>query len=244
MGTYMRKTFLETFIEKKVHEHLEPSCKGMRHDDTARFSRKKFMATLYFLTAEKQISIAMEQGISYGLLRKWKTEGPFKTLVRKHCIEFADAFITYVLERHVIGRNVNGEHLDPVLEDTAVRTTGEKDDTFRDSSDYSPDLLAEILRAVVAYAQRAERNQSVSEAFTVFSSFLALISPVVHGKAMRKIARNAGIDLTALARGLKLGVVERVKRIITKPIITAGEREEAYHLLTELETMIGEASLQ
>jgi hypothetical protein len=217
---------------------MEPSRRGASRGEPLGFSKKKYIATLYFLTAEKQISIAMEQGLSYGLLRKWKTEEPFKTLVRKHCQEFADAFIEHVLERYEKKRRWHKENPDVRLTENVNRTPGQSDDAFRDSGDYSPDLQAEILRAVVTYAQKAEKTQSFSEAFTVLSAFLAIIAPAVKEKAMREIVRHAGIDLSALARGLKLGVVERVKEVIVKEHITVAEREDAYYLLTELEAII------
>ena len=231
----MARTLLETFIESKARGYSEPSRKGRPRGEALGFSSKKYLASLHLLTAEKQISIAMEQGLSYGLLRKWKTEEPFKALVTKHRRDFAAAFINQVLEEYRLNRSAHGlAHQDR----PSGRASGQDDCAFRDCGDYSPDLLAEILRTVVDHAQRAEKERSFSEAFTVLSAFLNLISPRIKESAVDEIVRAAGIELTALTKGLKLGVLERVREMLLKEDISAAERGEAHYLLTELGAII------
>ncbi|MEW6586065.1 MAG: hypothetical protein AB1442_10705 [Nitrospirota bacterium] len=228
----MDNTLLESFIEQKAKAYAEPSQRGMSKGQRLGFSKKKYLATLYMLTADKQITMAMELGISYGLLRKWKTEKPFRATVRKHCKEFADTFIKYVSERYEQQENVRNEDLNS--SGAAVRD----ENPFRDSGNYSPELLAGILKSVVDVAERAEKEDAFPDAFALLCSFLKLVAPAIAEKALKEMSRNAGIDLTILARGLKLGVIERVKEILVKADIADDERKEACYLLTELGTII------
>lgn len=228
----MENTPLENFIEQKARAYAEPSRKGASRGQRIGFSKKKYLATLYMLTADKQITLAMELGISYGLLRKWNTEGPFSAMVGKHCREFADTFVKYVLERYGQQENARNEYLN------RSQATVQSSNPFRDSGDYSPELLAEMLKSVVDFAERAEKEDAFPVAFALLSSFLRLVAPAIGEKALKEMSRNAGIDLAILARGLKLGVIERAKEIVLNPGITDHERREAYYLLTELETII------
>lgn len=230
--SYMDNTLLESFIERKAKAYAEPSRRGMSKGQRMGFSKKKYLATLYMLTADKQITMAMELGISYGLLRKWNTEGPFKAMVRQHCREFADTFVKYVVERYEQQENARNEYLN------SSRAAVPSSSPFRDSRDYSPELLAEIFNAVVAYAQRTELERSPTEALGVVLAFLAMMVPVVGEKTSKEIMKNAGIDFTVVARQLKLQALGRVKEIILKHNITDDERKEAYYLLTELGTII------
>lgn len=230
----MAKTLLESFIERKVNEHMEPSRRGKLKRKPIGFSRKKYMATLCLLTSDKEITIAMEQGLSYGLLRKWKTEEPFRTMIGKHCKEFADTFIKHVSVQSAEKRKAIREYL---IGSPGSPLPRQNDDAFRDSSDYSPVLLSEILHTVVDHARKAEKERSSSEAFAVLFSFLSVIRPVMGEKAAKETEQNTGIDLSVLAGRLKLGAIGRVKEVLLKRHITEDEREEACYLLSELETI-------
>ncbi len=203
----MGQTLLENFIERKKNDYPAP-LRGLGN----RFSRKKYLATLYALTSDKQITTAMELGISYGLLRKWKTEGHFRAVVRRHCEEFAGDFMKHILQK--------------------------RDDTIRDLGSYSHELLAGLLKRVVGYAQSLEEEEAYLEAFSLLSAFLRIAFLSVGEKAMADISRIAGIDLFVLAKGMRLGAIERVKGILSRPDITDAGRKEAISLLGGLEAII------
>ncbi len=228
----MENTLLESFIEEQTRAYVEPGRRGTSRGRRIGFSRKKYLATLYMLTADKQITVATELGISYGLLRKWNTEGPFRGMIRKHCREFADAFVKCILQSYEQHKNERNEYLN------RGQAAARGSNPFRDSRDYSPELLTEILKSVVDFAERAEKEDAFPVAFTLLSSFLTLVAPAIGETVLKEMGRNAGIDLAILARGLKLGVIERAKEIVLSPGITDHERREAYYLLTELETII------
>jgi hypothetical protein len=224
----MDDTLLESFIARKAGAYSEPSRRGTSKGHGIGFSKKKYLASLYMLTSDKRITIAMELGVSYGLLRKWNTEGPFRAAVREGCVEFADAFVKCVLEGY------KQHEKGPYNSQTAVRSS----DPFRDSGDYSPELLAEILKTTVDHAQHVEKEVSFAEALGVLIPVLAIIAPAMKEKTLAEVNENAGIDLIALKKGLRLGVIERVQEILAKPDSSPDERKEAHHLLTELESII------
>jgi hypothetical protein len=90
---------LPKFIDSKLVAYVEPTKKGTPKGEPVGFSLTKYQATLYALRdrvlADKEdlFAQAKELGISYGLLRKWRSEKKFKDLVSQHEKEF----ITYLL---------------------------------------------------------------------------------------------------------------------------------------------------
>ncbi len=228
----MDNSLLESFVERKAKAYAEPSRKGTVKGSPIGFSRKKFLATLYMLTADKQITKAMELGISYGLLRKWNTEEPFREMVTKNCKEFADVFVEHLLARHDERGDTPGQS--PEDDPAEARTRS----PLRDSGDYSPQLLAEILKSVVDFAETAEKEAALPAALTALSAFLKFVVPSVGGKTLQQMSMKAGIDLVTLSAGLKRGVIERLRVMLRKPVLTDLERREADYLLNGLETII------
>lgn len=227
----MENTLLESFVERKIKTYSEPSRRGGMRGEPIGFSKKKYLATLYMLTADKQITKAMELGISYGLLRKWNTENAFRDLAGKHRREFADTFVRHILERHA-----HRESAHDGLSDKPMSVVSSS--LLRDAGDYSPQLLAEILKSVVALAEKAEKEGNIPTAFALLSAFMKLAAQADGGDALKELSRNAGIDLTTLAKGLKTGIIGRVKQILLKPGAGERDRNEAYRLLTDLENII------
>jgi hypothetical protein len=84
---------LPNFIHSKLQHYLEPTKKGTPKGEAVGFSLTKYQATLFalrdnVLDAEDLKAQAEELGISYGVLRKWRSEQKFKDQVAKHEEEF------------------------------------------------------------------------------------------------------------------------------------------------------------
>src|SRR5215475_14209791 len=85
---------LPKFMDSKLAEYVEPTKKGTPKGEAVGFSRTKYKATLYAFresvldNTEDIKAQAKELGISYGLLRKWRSEEKFKNLVSQHEKEF------------------------------------------------------------------------------------------------------------------------------------------------------------
>lgn len=89
-------TFLQNFIDKKMREYNPPASKR-----EGGLSEQKYKATLLFLTNRLHEDIAEEVGVSYGLLRKWRTEDTFFNTIDKHYKEFLRE-IVFELEKGIV----------------------------------------------------------------------------------------------------------------------------------------------
>lgn len=84
---------LTEFLEEKAREYVEPSRKGTPKGDSIGFSKVKHCASLCCITSMSLKEIAENLNISYGLLRKWRTEEEFKKTINNHRTDFGDFFM-------------------------------------------------------------------------------------------------------------------------------------------------------
>ena len=81
-----------SFLKGKTH--LEPTRKGTPKGYKIGFTRTKEMASILVgVTNLKIKKIAESCEVSYGLLRKWKTEDDFKSRSKEHCQKFAEEIV-------------------------------------------------------------------------------------------------------------------------------------------------------
>src|SRR4030042_1763782 len=93
------KGLLLRFIKEKRESYVEPSRKGTPRGEIIGLSLEKYMASLFMLTSMNLKRINERSKVSYGLIRKWRTETPFKGQIEKHIMEFVPIFIGYQLKR-------------------------------------------------------------------------------------------------------------------------------------------------
>lgn len=87
----VNNSLLGEFIKNKLKSYNEPMRKGTPKGEKIGFTQKKYQASLFTsLTNFPLTELAKLFGISYGLLRKWKTEDDFKKVSDHHCAEFAE----------------------------------------------------------------------------------------------------------------------------------------------------------
>lgn len=91
-------TLLGEFVEKNTASYIEPERKGTAKGDEIGLSKKKYEASLWNITSLKLRILAILLGISYGLLRKWRTEEKFRKMIAQHCRELAECFCNYIEE--------------------------------------------------------------------------------------------------------------------------------------------------
>jgi hypothetical protein len=78
-------------------KYKEPTRKGTPKGEKIGFPSKKYFASILVgITNRKVKDIAQQSDVSYGLLRKWKTESDFKALAENHCSEFVDIIIQQI----------------------------------------------------------------------------------------------------------------------------------------------------
>ncbi len=92
-------TLLTRFIDCKVKIYKEPQRKGTPRGESVGFSKKKYIASLFLITKLDLQSLAESLDISYGLLRKWRTEDAFKKTIEQHAIDFFISIRTFIIDR-------------------------------------------------------------------------------------------------------------------------------------------------
>jgi hypothetical protein len=81
---------LGRFVSDKLKNYLEPTRAGTPKGEAIGLSRKKFRAALLSLTSVDLLTQAKLIGVSYGVLRKWRTEEALLKEVRRLENEFLD----------------------------------------------------------------------------------------------------------------------------------------------------------
>ena len=103
------KGLLLRFIKEKRENYVEPSRKGTPRGEIIGLSLEKYMASLFMLTSMDLKRVSERSKVSYGLIRKWRTEAPFKGQIEKHIMEYAPLFIGYQFKRWAKKDEVFGE---------------------------------------------------------------------------------------------------------------------------------------
>jgi hypothetical protein len=87
---------LTRFIREKLAQHVEPTRLGIPRGAPVGFSWTKMAAALSALTSADVKQTAKEIRVSYGVVRKWRTEAGFKVLVERLEDEFVERFCAAV----------------------------------------------------------------------------------------------------------------------------------------------------
>jgi hypothetical protein len=140
------KGLLGKFIMNKLSSYVEPSRKGTPKGEPIGFGRTKYEASLYMLLNLGLKDVANDLHISYGLLKKWRTEPEFKIMVFDHIIEFTEIFVRQLREIYQNDCAFVDKHLrEATLEELG---TGELDyptiEEFADLNTYSFPLRVAI----------------------------------------------------------------------------------------------------
>jgi hypothetical protein len=83
------------FMADKLANYVEPTKEGTPRGEPIGFPLAKYKATLYALRERllpskgDLVSQAKELGVSYGVLKKWRSEKKFKEMVSQHEKDFA-----------------------------------------------------------------------------------------------------------------------------------------------------------
>ena len=81
-------------------DYVAPIRKGTPRGEPVGFSQKKYRATLLALKGDKELKWnAKMLEVSYGLLRKWRSEAEFKSLVNQHVMQFSS-----FMREHISGK--------------------------------------------------------------------------------------------------------------------------------------------
>jgi hypothetical protein len=114
------------FIENELERYVAPTGRiGLSHT--------KYSATLYTLSDINLRKEAEILGVSYDLLRKWRSEKVFKSAVQKHAEKFSGIFIEELRRQTARPKTADNKLYDFknyswILRDTIIKKTTEQDD--------------------------------------------------------------------------------------------------------------------
>jgi len=83
------------FVTREMEDYREPQRRGTPKGERIGFSQKKHLASLLSLTNLDLTVVAHKVDVSYGLLKKWRSEQEFKRQVKSH----RQRFVAFLLER-------------------------------------------------------------------------------------------------------------------------------------------------
>lgn len=138
------RSLLDEYVTEKEGTYIEPERKGTAKGEEIGFSFVKYQSTLYALTSSSSKDIATHLGLSYGLLRVWRTEESYLRMIKGHVADFSFLFVNNIL--HTINKAriddasymIEAQHHEKLYAD------------WQDIWIYSDDLLECIYRQAMA----------------------------------------------------------------------------------------------
>jgi hypothetical protein len=115
----MERSLIKEFFRNELASYREPQRQGTPRGERIGFSTVKYHASLLALLNNDLREQSGLLGISYGLLRKWRTEPEFKKVVNGHCDKFTVIFFKHLLEVAYESRNKQDEFLKKPLDEIA-----------------------------------------------------------------------------------------------------------------------------
>jgi hypothetical protein len=148
-----KRTLLLNFIIDRLSNYKEPTRKGVPKGDPIGMSYSKYLICLVMLynfplkdIIKQAKDITRLADISYGLLRKWRTEPNFKEMYEKNCHDFTEYFITHFKEWHRSNKRELEVHFkDSLIADLSCNPLPHVDlRDFDDIPNYNQDILKTI----------------------------------------------------------------------------------------------------
>lgn len=147
---------------EKLRTYIEPTRKGTPKGDPVGFSATKYTATLACMKKIPLKKIAAQLNVSYGLLRKWRTEDNFNELIIQHCIEFAKKVKNHLVRRAKKQHELWTEYIKHPL-DEVVKTPPPflSQNEFMDIKFYSNLLILEVHKTIFGYWEKIAQGDEL-----------------------------------------------------------------------------------
>jgi len=160
-------TLLDKFMVEKANNYIEPLRKGTPRGEPIGVSGKKYWATLLCLKKIPLKQMASMLKVSYGLLRKWRTEDAFWDLFEGHCVEFADVVIQHLEERAKkqleLHKGYMAKSIDVIFRTPPPLLTVKE---FSDIKSYHRYLVEQILKRLGEYGKEfQETSENLDDIF-------------------------------------------------------------------------------
>ncbi len=145
-----RTSLMDAFMIRKASSYHEPRQRGVPRGRPMGFSTAKFKAAVYCLKSTPLKEIALAVPVSYGLLRKWRTEKRFLSLMLELGTEFVDkAVMRHLKKRAEVQMGFNDAYSTRTIIDTAKTPPPQLGwAEFGDVSLYSEEVLSRLANEV------------------------------------------------------------------------------------------------
>jgi len=149
---YMRKTspddtLLIRFVRQQTSGYREPERKGTPKGEVIGFSLRKYKSILFSLTLLDIQEIAKLAGVSYGLLRVWRTESEYQKerqrLIRDFSLLFSNNLVEFAFKQFKKGGAIHSKSPTKIdrIDNLSIAL-------FSDIVIYSEDVLEQIIEVV------------------------------------------------------------------------------------------------
>ncbi len=205
-------TILERFIKEKYLSYIEPQRKGTPKGDPIGLSKQKYHAALLMMTRKKSKDTARIVGVSYQMLRKWKTEKIFKENATKLCKEFAR--LAFASLRDMLQQEINYECRGWKEFKSSKPEINLED--FLDAKLYSPQLKYEIMDLV---------------GLSIFNYVDARVAVAIRD-VIEYSMPNA---LDATVRATQQVMIAELMQLVDKSDLPGSEKERYYKIINQID---------
>jgi hypothetical protein len=226
-------SLLSRFIKEKISVYQEPLRQGTQKGETIGYSLKKYQAMLLCLYNWEKKKIAEIAGVSYGLLRKWRTEEEFKQLLSESADEFSHRVIQESL-RLVQQAASTIFRVHPKL--GLMPKGGECEELFSDSSEYGEEIQAFLWRAVNSLQERGKAKRGSDKVWEVVASHIMeiLLFSEVMPEALREeiLLGFKVMDVEGGKKGMIKFLYDEVTRILSsKQALGKTDKQKLKHII-------------
>jgi hypothetical protein len=222
---------LERFIKHKAQSYQEPQRKETPRGNPIGFSDRKYAATLMMLTAFSLKEISKMAGVSYGLLRKWRTETAFKRKTEENCREFVRLLIDELKTKYDTWKKEFSEY----KREPSSKFDGRGIERYWNSIEaeanyYSPMLEKAIIDALLMLGGREPEKTPELLMEILNSEEIERWAREKNSKVRRKIWNTILTRVRNISNGKSL-IIEGVIDILKKPTISDEDRKAAIFML-------------
>lgn len=238
-GGRLTHTLLCDFVYDKGRRYAVPSREGTPRGEPIGFSLEKYLATLCALMTINVKQQARDLNISYGVLRKWRTEEEFMKMVNIHAGEFALIFLNRIKKRYDEENSLMENFLSMPLQDIANSEPPPLgDDEFTDITIYHPLIWNYILSFRTAIL--GDPNNGSAEVILKVSGCTSeLYDLLCRYRQARGQLVDHRLELEALSKAnLEEGNINFIVDILQRPKISIKDRKRCLYVLTILKRTI------
>lgn len=229
------KGLIEEFIETSAANYKEPQRKGTPKGDPIGFPSAKYNASLLALKDIDLQTQAKKLGVSYGLLKKWRSEAEFKNRVNAHCENFTVLFFRHLLDIHAENEKKKAEYLSRPLEEIANHQPEKNLAEFSrvaDFSHYSIPLQKEIYN-IAKYIFNLQGDYLLKKGIIKEEDELAPLAIKTFGfqSFLLGNATRDNDENRELLRAANRSIAKYIRDIILKPKLTEDDKKRIVYAL-------------